>query len=159
MGYTITTPIRSLQAKEKMLGFLEKNFDNLGDIGIRGPLGADMSYDHKSMRIGFDGTLITDYMVGVCAWMALKVGRRYLYPTRLCPKVFGSYKTLWYDQETPWPLYVTQKHRKDQPQVVQVDWVGCLVPKPVRLVPFGSPPLEVIHDELVRLDKLWQKET
>jgi hypothetical protein len=158
MGYTITAPIRSWVAKQRMMSFLDKNFDRMGDAYIRGPLGSDLSYDHHSMRIGFDGTLINDYMVGVCAWVALKVGRRYTYPTKLCPKIHGVYKTLWYDGATPWPLYVTSRYRKDCPQLVQVDWTGCLVPPPVRFPSPAGPPLIVIHDELARLDSLWQKE-
>lgn len=158
MGYTITAPIRSQPAKERMLRFLEKNFSNLGNPYLRGPLDSDLSYDHKSMRIGFDGTLIDDYMVSTCAWIAWKVGRRYYYPTKLCPKVFGPYKVLWYDERTPWHLFMTSRYRSDLKHLVQVDAVGCLIEPPVRIRPAG-PPLDVIRDELNRLESLWRKET
>ncbi len=161
MGYSIAAPIKSYKAKNEMLSFLHRNFDNLGDVYIRGPLdGRFLSYNDKRCAIGFDGTTISDYMIGVCAWIALKVGRVYVFPTKEKPKAAGPCKVLRYDGVETWPLLVTQRYRKPHNGYVQVNWVGCLVPKPCsnRLINFFNPTKnEDIYEELKRLDSLWLK--
>lgn len=163
MGYSIAAPIKSYKAKNEMLGFLNRNFNNLGDIYIRGPLdGRFLSYNDKKCAIGFDGTTISDYMIGVCAWIALKVGRVYVFPTKEKPKAAGPCKVLRYDGVETWPLLVTQRYRKPHNGYVQVNWVGALVPKPQYrrgLFRFlvDHKYEEAVYEELKRLDSLWNK--
>lgn len=163
MGYSIATPIKSVKAKNEMLSFLHRNFSNLGNEYMQGPLDARfLAYNDKKCAIGFNGTTIDDYMIGLCAWMALKVGRVQVFPTKANPKVAGPLKILRYDGMETWPLLVTQRYRKDLRGYVQVNWVGALVPKPRSmrglfrgLVDFLGD--DIIYEELKRLDTLWLK--
>lgn len=160
MGYSIATPIRSKKAHREMMEFLNRNFDNMGDEYMRGPIGGDLSYDHGPCRIGFDGTTISDYMISTCAWVALKVGKRKMYPTKADSDVNGWYKYLRYDGVEDWPLYITSRWRAGLPSLVKVNWVGRLVPqiKWYDRLAGRSKQLERIEDELKRLEALWQKE-
>lgn len=159
MGYSIATPIRSDKAKKTMMGFLAIHYDPTLDPYARGPLDRDLSYDHGPRRIGFDGTTISDYMIGVCAWVALKVGKIKYYPTKANPTVYGPSKYLVYDGREDWPLYICQRYRTDLKHQVQINWVGALVPKPRTFWELFKPPeAPVIYEELKRLDDLWHKE-
>jgi hypothetical protein len=99
-------------------------------------------------------------VVSVCAWIALKVGRRKTYPTKQCNQVHGSYKYIVYDGEEDWPLYVTSKWRAGIPQLVKINWVGCVVPKMEiwdRMCG-RAKRLKRIEEELRRLNALWSSD-
>lgn len=158
MGYSIATPIRSDKAKKTMMGFLAVHYNPALEPGARGPR-YDLTYDPGPRRIGFDGTTISDYMIGVCSWMALKVGKIKYYPTKANPKVHGPHRYLVYDGREDWPLYICQRYRTDLKSLVQINWVGALVPKPRTFWElFKNAETPVIYEELKRLDDLWYKE-
>jgi hypothetical protein len=157
MGYSIATPIKSEKAKKEMMAFLSRHYNHTLDPYARGPIDRDLSYDHGPCRIGFDATSTSDYMISVCAWVALKVGKRKTYPTKHCDKVHGPYKYIVYDGYEDWPLYITSTWRAGLPQLVKINWVGCLVPQPQTWDrPTGrKKQLKRIEEELKRLDALW----
>jgi hypothetical protein len=159
MGYSIATPIKSEKAKKRMMAFLSRHYDPTFDIYARGPNDNDLSYDHGRCRIGFEGTITSDFMVSMCAWIALKVGKVKLYPTKKIDKVHGPYKYIRYDGYEDWPILVRDTYEADLPQLVKVNWVGCLVPRPSKLDgPLGrTADLARIYEELKRLDELWSQ--
>ena len=157
MGYSLATPIKSEKAKKEMMDFLQRHYNHTLDPYARGPIDRDLSYDHGPCRIGFDFTMQHDYPVSVCAWIALKVGKRKMYPTKQCDKVRGPYKYIVYDGYEDWPLYITSTWRDKLPQLVKINWVGCLVPH-MELwdrVSGRKKQLKRIEEELKRLDALW----
>jgi hypothetical protein len=161
MGYSIATPIKSEKAKKEMMAFLKLHYNHTLDTYARGPLDRDLSYDHGPCRIGFDGTITSDYMISMCAWIALKVGKRKMYPTKQCDKVHGPYKYIVYDGYEDWPLYIVSEWRAGLPQLMKINWVGCLVPQPQkwdRLIG-RTKQLKRIEAELKRLDALWNSDS
>lgn len=159
MAYSITTPIKSEKAKKYMMAFLKKHYDGKLDPYARGPIDRDLSYDHGPCRIGFDASGTSDYMISVCAWVALKVGKRKLYPTKAIPKAAGPCKYLVYDGYQDWPLLITQRHRQNLGAYVQVNWVGCLVPElhPYDVLTRRTNTLFEIEEELKRLESRWNE--
>lgn len=157
MGYSITAPIKSPQARDRMMRFLKLHYNRKLDENARGPIDRDFAYDKGKCRIGFDATLTSPYIISVCAWIALKVGKRKVFPTKETPKAAGPCKFLRYDGYQDWPLLITAQHRDNAPGYVQIDWVGCLVlkPEPWRTQEQASHLLR-IHEELKRLDDLWR---
>jgi hypothetical protein len=156
MGYSIATPIKSEKAKMEMTMFLHLHYNPTLEPFAEGPKDTGLTYDKGRCRIGFNGTTISDYMIGVCAWMALKVGKRKLYPTKANPKVHGPYKYIVYDGHEDWPLYITQRYRSNLRHIVQVTCYGSLAPKQREFWELFKPsePKE-IYEELRRLDELW----
>ena len=161
MGYSITTPIKSEKAKKYMLAFLRQHYNPTLDPYARGPIDRDLSYDHGPCRIGFDATSTSDYMISVCAWIALKVGKMKVYPTKALPKVAGPCKYLRYDGYQDWPLLITQRHREKLGSYIQVNWVGCLVPElqPYDVLAGRTNKLFEIEEELKRLESRWTEYT
>jgi hypothetical protein len=157
MGYSIATPIKSEKAKARMMAFLTKNFDNLG-VSLRGPLGSDLSYDHGPCRIGFDNSITSDYAISMCAWIALKVGRVQVFPTKKCPRAAGPGKYIVYDGTDIWPLLLSSTYREKCEAYVQVNWAGCLVPNPLFEFRGQREKLVEISGELTRLDHLWTRQ-
>ena len=160
MGYSIATPIKSEKAKKEMMAFLRRHYNHTLDPYARGPIDRDLSYDHGPCRIGFDFNSPHDYVASLCAWIALKVGKRKMYPTKQCDKVHGPYKYIVYDGMEDWPLYITSTWRAGLPQLVKINWVGCLVPH-LELwdrIAGRKKNLRAIEEELKRLDALWLKQ-
>lgn len=166
MGYSIATPIKSEKAKKEMMEFLERHYNPTLDPRARGPIDNDwdnsrnLSYDHGPCRIGFDATLTSDYIISVCAWMALKVGKVKTYPTKANPKAHGPHKYVRYDGYEDWPLYVVSEWRKGLPGYVKINWVGCLVPEKTMWFHLSGKKkeLKAIEAELKRLDALWNSD-
>lgn len=154
MGYSIATPIKSEKSKARMLAFLACNFSDLG-TPMRGPLGAGLSYDHGPRRIGFDTSITSDYVISLCAWMALKVGRTQVFPTKKCPYAAGPCKYIVYDGTDIWPLLISSTYRSEWKMYTQVNWAGCLVPDPLFEFRGQREKLVEISGELTRLDHLW----
>ena len=159
MGYTIATPIKSDKAKKEMMQFLHLHYNHTLEPFGDGPKDTGLSYDAGRCRIGFNGTTLSDYMIGVCAWVALKVGKRKLYPTKANPGVHGPLKYIVYDGREDWPLYITQRYRTDLRHLVQVTCYGSLSPKPREFWELFRPSEpKVIYEELRRLDELWNSD-
>ena len=54
---------------------------------------------------------------------------------------------------------ICQEYRTDLKHLVQINWVGALVPKPRTFWElFKNAETPVIYEELKRLDDLWYKE-
>lgn len=160
MGYTITAPVKSVQARDRMMKFLKLHYNHKLDENARGPIDRDFAYDKGKCRIGFDATMTSPYIISVCAWIALKIGKRKVFPTKETPKAAGPCKFLRYDGHEDWPLLIRSKYQEGHPAYLQIDWVGCIIERPQlwdRLV--GKPKKMLkIHEELKRLDDLWHSD-
>jgi hypothetical protein len=162
MGYSIATPIKSEKAKKEMMAFLKLHYNQTLDTYARGPLiDRDLSYDNGPCRIGFDATTTSDYMISVCAWIALKVGKTKCYPTKATPKAAGPHEYIRYDGFQDWPLTFSGAYRNEYSAYVQIDWVGCLTLEPDEYsrVTYRSRKIEEIREELKRIDALWNSKT
>lgn len=159
MGYSIATPIKSEKAKKEMMAFLKLHYNHTLDPYARGPLDRDLSYDHGPCRIGFDATGTSDYMVSMCAWIALKVGKTKYYPTKDNPKAAGPHKYIRYDGFQDWVLHINANYREEYRAYVQIDWVGCLtvMPDVFTRMSYRQREIEKIREELKRLEALWNK--
>lgn len=140
-----------------MMEFLQRHYSGKLNEKASDPVCGPVSLSPR--RIGFTGTTISDYMIGVCSWISLQIGRKKLFPTKAKPQVYGPYKYLVYDDREDWPLYVAGKYRTDLKQQVQITWVGSLAPKPRAFWELFKPqPSTEIYEELKRLDTLWHAE-
>lgn len=130
MGYSFSTPCKSLKARDKMFAFLEKHYHPWGDLAApfkedldksptnilplfswdtrtRGPLTEGLSYDHGKCKIGFDyGAGLCEgeryWMYNLCYWMAQRVGRRKVLG-RKAPGC-GAVPYVLYDGFDAWPV-------------------------------------------------------
>jgi hypothetical protein len=160
MGYSIATPIKSEKAKKEMMAFLKLHYNPTLDTYARGPLiDRDISYDSGPCRIGFDATTTSDYMVSMCAWIALKVGKTKCFPTKANPNTHGPHKYIRYDGFQDWVLQINANYREEYNAYVQIDWVGCLTLQPSQFsrMTYASREIEKVREELKRLDALWNK--
>lgn len=183
MGYSIATPIRSNDLKQKMLRFLKKNWRNWPTLVGRpedpqylsDPRGGGLAYDHGKCRIGFDFNASEgERMYGwcACAWMALKVGRKrnghphFMYDgDEVIPVIVGSPKTDadedHHDRYSE--IGVLHLGRHDLPYTYPPG--KDLVTKALRrlaLKPVEDErrkDREIIRKEIERLDALWEAES
>ena len=169
MGYSVTAPCKSAKAKAEMLAFLAEHYrspdefiDGIGDDGLRGPLGEDLSYSNGKCEIGFDFTSWTparDFAISMCRWVALRVGRmrklKVFEGNPIGIKAVISYYV--YDGYEAVPIRLKSEWFDKAPEecrewsfVDEHGWAGhCAFSRVPRSME------EMMHEELKRLSQLW----
>jgi hypothetical protein len=175
MGYSMATPIKSPKARTRMLRFLKKHWRNWPTVigspkqgqYLSDPRGDHLAYDDGKCRIGFDfnaGDGERTYGWCMCAWMALKVGRRVKHEGVKIPYfVYDGHETI---KVIVGPPDETGKDRYDELGVLHS---GIHARPTPFLTAIGRRILgrienerkkdrEIIRKEIERLDALWAKE-
>lgn len=178
MGYSIMTPFESIEKRDAMMEFLNKNYKKLDEIMdnykdyTRGPV-FETSYggDVMSPKIGFDyGSgcdLERDYVIRICSWMALMSGAQKEFQVN-GEKMRLPY--LNYDGSEEWALIVSKEQSVD---AIAVDKYGFRpIETPIISNKFFARMLKkkldkelrrteaskLVKGELIRLTKLWKGE-
>jgi hypothetical protein len=178
MGYSMATPIKSQAAKTRMLDFLKRHWRNWPTISghpdypqyLSDPRGEDLAYDDGKCRIGFDfnaGDGERTYGWCMCAWMAMKVGRRMNYDGKKIPYFI-------YDGDEKIKVivgpYEGEGDRYDDIGVLHLNKHDlCYTHQSSGFLPVQRRYLklvenerkaerEIIRKEIKRLDALWAKE-
>ena len=178
MGYSIATQCKNKKFQDMMYEFLVKNlrdtnlvygFSDQYAISYRlcPPRSKDsgMSYDHSILGLGFDYSSMPEvehfYIFSVCRWVSLKVGRKKHF------KGLGSYPYYVYDGVEIFPIIPNPKENIP----VEYSWAvtdefgykSVMSSRPKTALSYMSAVLmmkwpkvdKITHQELVRLDKLW----
>jgi hypothetical protein len=134
MGYSIMTPFENVEAQNKMLLFLEENYQDYTKVfsvnkKVKEPYHPslpriDLNYGPRPEIpvIGFDygaGTDLDDreYAFLICYWMAVHGGARKNF------QQYGNMPYVIYDGVEDWALFVNEKSQSEI-ECVSVDGVG-----------------------------------
>jgi hypothetical protein len=155
MGYSITIEVRKKKLAQKMIDFLKKNGKSFGFLigqdennWYDGPFWANgkgdedskerkgLSYCHRPNHIGFDYGWDREYKHVLIRWMAQKI-------CSLDPK---TKKPRYLYDDCEWILVVPEEHdelgfmKKESP----FEWA----------IPEHK---DLVHEEMVRLNRLWEE--
>ena len=162
MGYSVFVEFESVEDKEKMLRFLDKNFRKWselvgGEDYLRGPTD-DVSYRGNYSRkliLGFDYSagVEREYAHVVVEWMASMFGRlvdrdKLEEDYRKCLKP-GKYRCWVYDGHELCPARVDESELVEKLKEIYIDSLGQ---------EHGVDYIGVLVSELRRLKKLWKEE-
>ena len=168
MGYSIAAPIRSYKQRDKMIALLDKKYRKWPELVgqpkensyLRGPRIDDLSYHHGKCYIGYDynaGGAEREYGFCIVRYIAIKIGRK-------C----DGLPYYIYDGDETTPLLVNGKHQTNGANVVD-QWGVPLQTKDshkikgiwerlYEMMVYEEPhALDIIRDEIKRLDALWEK--
>lgn len=178
MGYTITVPCVSEEAKAKMLAFLSEHYrspDTLikgyePDDGLSAPHGGPFAYYDGECEIGIDysswaGT--KDFANAIISWIALRVGKRktlLVYDTQ--SGLSSNIPYYIYDGEEDIPIRLKEHWYEAAPESCKnwtfVDEHGWNVIKPKGFKALfmcnSKSERGKLHGELKRLSLLWLKQ-
>jgi hypothetical protein len=155
MGYSIAVFARSSTRLEKMKNFMDENYVNCSElcsdvkssINLSDGPTRDLAYDEGILSYGFNYSCLHDlereYVFGICMWMACKVGK-------LDKETLTHY--IRYDGFERIPVRCEALGWK-KPSSKNMEHYMVLSPG------YSEENLEVIHNELLRLDELWDERT
>ena len=185
MGYSIAVPLKSHKAREQMFEWLSAHLRPWSAITRDHPeirvspdydttryllRGEDLSYDKGRTKIGFDQSITSHQTICILRWCSLKLGRRR--PFRKEYKLDVSVPYIVYDGFQGWPTLNKDEWEGKCPESARwclVDRFGFKPELGLNLPPNTpvQPWMEeqerqrtlsdrLIHEELQRLDALWE---
>jgi hypothetical protein len=176
MGYSITIQVRSIALGKEMVSFLREHgraFHKVIGVVADGPYAelvgphfangkhdaisrrrGGLSYCRRDGHIGFDYGVDREYKYAMLKWMAQKVGARRGGKFRI---LYDGYE--WFNIEPaetdPLGLPTAEFIASDNGKFHGMEW--GLYDEVVGRVAKGKTCLEVVRDEMRRLDDLWSQ--